>query len=440
MLYPEITNVKKNILVVDDEDNVREFLNTALSESFSVSTAGNCSDALGLMADTVFSLALVDVRMAGMNGLEFLTYCRKHCPEMHIILMTGHPDLKDAVSSIKEGALDYIAKPIDLNNLAAKINSALAEQGSEVKSSEEQILDSVFFQTGKYKILKSLGSGNSGLVLLVEKNCASYAMKIMKKKDSPEKHEISVKRFLREFKILEEMDHRNIVKVYKYGILPDVGTPFIIMEYIDGSRLSDYIANTAMDIKLRIHIIKQLASVLDYIHSLGFIHRDIKPDNIMITQNSQVKISDFGISKTQESSLTMMDDVMGSPHYMAPESFDSAKTLDNRSDIFSLGSLCYELVTSRRAFPGDNVFQVMEAIKTRKPVEPKKINPDIPSWLQNIIAKMMTKNPENRYPTAGKIIESIEFHQKNEDDKAPVNDTITSKFLKSMLLIDNPWS
>ena len=116
MFYPEITNVKKNILVVDDEDNVREFLNTALSESYSLSTVEKCSDAVGLMADTVFSLALVDVRMAGMNGLEFLTYCRKHCPEMHIILMTGHPDLKDAVSSIKEGALDYIAKPIDLNN------------------------------------------------------------------------------------------------------------------------------------------------------------------------------------------------------------------------------------------------------------------------------------------------------------------------------------
>lgn len=439
MFYPEIANTKKNILVVDDEENVREFLKTALSESYSVSTAETCNNAIELMADTIFSLALVDVRMAGMNGLEFLTYCKKHYPRMHIMLMTGQPDFKDAVSSIKEGALDYIAKPIDMDELNCKMDSAFTEHENQIKDNDEQILDSDFFRMEKYKILKSLGAGNS-IVLLVEKDGDRYAMKIMKKKDSPEKNEISGERFLREFNILKGMNHPNIVKVYRYDILPDVGVPFMIMEYIDGPRLSDYIANSAMDIKLRIDIFKQLVSVLDYIHKLGVIHRDIKPDNIIVAKNMQVKISDFGISKTQESSLTIMDNVMGSPHYMAPESFDSAKMLDYKSDIFSLGSLCYELVTCHHAFPGDNVFQVMEAIKTKKPVEPKKLNPDIPFWLQNTIVKMMSKNPENRYQTVEKILESIEFHQKNEDSQSPAQETRTSRFLKSMLFIDNPWS
>jgi serine/threonine-protein kinase len=212
------------------------------------------------------------------------------------------------------------------------------------------------------------------------------------------------------------------------------------MEYIDGFSLSEYIAKSVMNIELRIGIFKQLASALDYIHKLGVVHRDIKPDNIMMTRDIQVKITDFGISKTQESLLTRTNDIMGSPHYMAPESYDSAMSIDNKADIFSLGSICYELLTCQRAFPGDNIFQVMEAIKSKKPVEPRKLNPDIPSWLQYILEKMMAKNPEGRYSTAGKIIESIEFHQQNDGTQVFPQDSRTSRLLRGMMIFDNKWS
>jgi serine/threonine protein kinase len=440
MFYPEITEVKRNILVLDDDESVCKFLKTALSESYSVATAETGRKAIELTVDTVFNLALVDVGMVGMNGFEFLAYCKKHCPAMNVILMTGHPDVKDAINSIKEGALDYIGKPIDLHNLNVKINLAFANQENQIKSPDEQILNSSFFQMEEYRVLKTLGAGNGGIVLLVEKDGSRYAMKIVRKKGSPEQHELSVKRFLRESDILKGMRHQNIVRVYRSDILPDIRVPFIIMEYIDGFSLSEYIAKSVMNIELRIGIFKQLASALDYIHKLGVVHRDIKPDNIMMTRDIQVKITDFGISKTQESLLTRTNDIMGSPHYMAPESYDSAMSIDNKADIFSLGSICYELLTCQRAFPGDNIFQVMEAIKSKKPVEPRKLNPDIPSWLQYILEKMMAKNPEGRYSTAGKIIESIEFHQQNDGTQVFPQDSRTSRLLRGMMIFDNKWS
>ena len=423
-----------NILVVDDEDSIRMLLSKYLSSNFIVHEAASAEDALLLLKKNKYELAIVDVNMPGKSGKEMFRICQKDYPNMHIILMTGMPELADAVDTVKEGAFYYLPKPIDLKFLFSLLNRAIEERE---KKSELDDIGRIRNLASEYKIVRSLGCGISGIVLLVEKNGKSYAMKALRWNGQYDNTSEKLERFAREAEILMRINNTHVVKIFEHNLSKPDENPYIIMEYVKGLSLTECLNRKMFNINQKISIIQQIAEGIECVHKCGVLHRDIKPDNILITDDITAKITDFGVSHVSDSCLTMDDEILGSPSYMAPESFSEMKKTDERSDIFSIGVLSYEMLTGILPFEGESIYQVMEAIRKRNPVAPMKIAPEIPSWMQDTMAKMLDKDPAGRYRSADEIVRAINIGRYECDEKHP---SITSRILRSRLFQKSIWS
>jgi serine/threonine-protein kinase len=425
------------ILVVDDDDMIRNMLYEILHpEGFHIDMSHSSGDALERLIDYNYNLLLLDANLPGISGFELLKYCKKHHPAMEIIMITGNPELDDAISTVKDGAFDYIAKPFSVEKLLSRVYEAIKFQKDRLKKESltgTESLDTANVSTPlpDYKVVRTLGAGTMGVVLLVEKNNQKFALKILRKEGDEVAHAAKVKRFLREAEILSQIDHPNVVKIYDSGFPHGNDVPYILMEYVEGHSLIDYIKdNDLLPLKQKLYIIAQIASALAIVHKFGVLHRDVKPSNILITDANVAKLSDFGIARISDSSLTMTHEVLGSPAYMPPESFNSKRVVDNRSDIFSLGILAYELLTGVKPFQGETVGEMMSAIQHLRPIEPRKIKPDLPQVVQDLLANMLHKAPEERYQSATKIVTAINNLEKNDGS---TTDTKSLRFIRSML-------
>jgi serine/threonine-protein kinase len=202
-------------------------------------------------------------------------------------------------------------------------------------------------------------------------------------------------RFFCEAQSAGRLLHPNIVAVYDAGMYRDFC--YIAMEYVDGPSLQRYCRKNLLPLSRVVEIMFMVSKGLDYAHRMDILHRDVKPSNILLTKSGIVKIADFSIAQIK-SEQTASKGIVGSPSYMSPEQVKE-ETLDDRSDIFSLGSILYELLTGKLAFPGDNYFSVAYKITHEEPVPIRKIRPDIPEVLERIVEKAHAKDIEERYQT-----------------------------------------
>jgi DNA-binding response OmpR family regulator len=427
-----------SLLVVDDEESIRRLLSQFLSPSYKIQTCGSAEEALCLLQDNKFDLAISDINMPGKSGREFFRICQKEYPEMHIILMTGLPELGDAVNTVKEGAYYYLPKPIDLKFLLSLLKKAIAEKEKKYETADIGKMRNL---ASDYKVIRSLGSGASGVVLLVEKNKVFYAMKVLRNwNETIHRDSEKMLRFVREAETLSKISNEHIVKIFDHNLNKPDDSPYIIMEYVEGSSLNQCLSERPLNIDQKISIILQIANALECVHAYGVLHRDIKPENILITKDLRVKITDFGICHIPDSSLTMVDEILGSPSYMAPESFDASKKIDVRSDIFSLGIISYEMLTGAKPYEGDTVLQVMDSIKNKNPKAPTKLNPAIPLWMQDILCKMLDKNPDNRFSDTGEVVKEINRCISKYGTKALTFSKILQRILfKKISVKDNVW-
>ena len=274
-----------------------------------------------------------------------------------------------------------------------------------------------------------------GIVLLVEKDEKQYAMKILRKDNQDDAFALQIKRFIREAEILHKIDHPNIVKIYEYGISERDGAPFFVMEYVSGKPLDTCILDNSFLPEKKMSIIRQIASALHIVHNKGVIHRDVKPSNIILTEEESVKLTDFGIAGVEDSELTMQSDVLGSPAYMSPEAFNSGKETNEKSDIFSLGIIAYELFTGVNPFKGDTINQIMHQIKTKRPLEPMKLVADIDPGIQDILGKMLAKDPAGRFDNAVEIVDSLDTQTGNNYHKQG----FTTRLLRTLILKKPTW-
>jgi DNA-binding response OmpR family regulator len=424
---------KSRILIVDDEEYVRNFLKDALEvHPYSIKLAVDANDAMEILKENEFELILSDINLPGMSGLELLSFCKTTYKTTEVILITGDPELDGAVESIKHGAFDYLSKPILPAKLYERVAAALKHGMNKLSILAST---STEFFSRNYSVIKTLGSGNTGIVFLVEKDKQHYAMKILRRDMDDPIHNTKMQRFIREADILSQLEHPNIAKIVDFGISDKNKTPYIVMEFISGTPLNQLIGKTQFLLSEKIAIIKQTANALKTVHELGILHRDIKPANIIITEDNIVKLMDFGIASLKDSDLTMTSELLGSPAYMSPEAFDGLKIKDKRSDIFSLGVIAYELFTGIKPFQGDSIGELINVIKVENPIEPIKIDPSIPEYIQDILAKMLTKDPEDRFSDTEKIIDAL--NQKDTNIKKP---GISRKFLQTLLLKKSTWS
>ena len=256
-------------------------------------------------------------------------------------------------------------------------------------------------QLGRYEVVGELGQGAMGIVYkardpLIDRVVAIKTINLGLALDEKEEYE---ERFYQEAKAAGRLNHPNIVTIYDVGRTGDVA--YIAMEFLQGRELRD-IMNEAgkLPVDQTLDIVAQVALGLAYAHEHDIVHRDVKPSNIMVIRDGLVKITDFGIARMASSTVrTQTGMVLGSPKYMSPEQV-MGKAIDQRSDIFSLGVMLYEMLTGQTPFKGENVNAIMYQTLNTVPVPPGKLNPAVPEMVNFIVAKALAKGADDRYQNA----------------------------------------
>jgi serine/threonine protein kinase len=247
----------------------------------------------------------------------------------------------------------------------------------------------------EYQVLSELGTGGMATIYKAIQKTLDRPVAIKELKKAYHADEQIVQRFEREAKMSASFQHENIVHIYDYWKKPDF---CIVMEYVDGTDLADIIEKTgSVPVDVGIMIAIQVCSALDYAHMRGLIHRDIKPSNIMVKRNGEVKLMDFGIAHTKKlQTLTLPGTFLGTPAYMSPEQI-LGQSLDNQSDIFSLGIVLYEMFTGIKPFQDEETHSVTAKILKDRFLPPRRLNSDIPRRLQRVIKKCLKKKTAKRY-------------------------------------------
>src|SRR5688572_21252759 len=283
--------------------------------------------------------------------------------------------------------------------------------GSETPLSQKSTLpqeDELFGMTlgNRYRIEEKLGQGGFGAVYLAcDEKMVSRQVVIKVLLANSFENEWSRKKFRQEIEALTRVDHPNIVGVFDTGEMPD-GKPYIVMQYVAGGSLRSQITPEGMELARAAHIIKQIGRGLSAAHEKGIFHRDLKPKNVMLQTlgdgEEQVKIIDFGVAKVKNSLVgpeTTKDLAAGSIAYMSPEQLD-AKPVSATSDIYSFGVMAFEMLTGRRPFNPDSMFQLLEMQRSGIRVKPVDLRPSLPVAAQNIILRALAFPPGDRYQQA----------------------------------------
>jgi len=282
---------------------------------------------------------------------------------------------------------------------------------------------------GRYQIIEELGKGGMGRVYKVHdtKIKEKVALKLLKPEVASDKE--MIERFSNELKLARKIRHKNICGMFDIGEAE--GAHFITMEYVSGEDLKTMIRmSTGLTIGTVLSIGKQVCQGLTEAHSLGVVHRDLKPQNIIIDKGGNVKIMDFGIARSiREKGITGAGIMIGTPEYMSPEQTE-AKEVDQRSDIYSLGIILYEMATGRVPFEGETALSVAIKHKTEIPADPKSLNPQIPDDLKRLILKCLEKDKTRRYETTAEVeaeLDKIEKGIPTTERVVPQRKTMTSK-------------
>ena len=265
----------------------------------------------------------------------------------------------------------------------------------------------------RYEILERIGTG--GMAVVYKAKCHRLnrlvAIKILRS-DLAQNEEFR-RRFNAESQAVAQLSHPNIVSVYDVSRGGD--TEYIVMELIDGITLKQYMEKRGqLNWRESLHFITQIMRGLSHAHSRGIIHRDIKPQNIMVLRDGSVKVADFGIACLADSAQTMTQEALGSVHYISPEQARGDRP-DARSDIYSSGVVLYEMLTGRLPFEGESAVSVAIQHLSSIPLAPREINPDIPEQLELICMKAMAPDLEHRYQSADAMIADLEAFRKNPD-------------------------
>ena len=263
-------------------------------------------------------------------------------------------------------------------------------------------------QLGRYEVLGELGQGAMGVVYkardpLIDRVVAIKTINLGLAMDEKDEYE---GRFYQEAKAAGRLNHPNIVTIYDVGKSGDVA--YIAMEFLEGRELRDVLKEgTLLPVEQVLNIVAQVALGLAYAHEHDIIHRDVKPSNIMVIRDGNVKITDFGIARMASSSVrTQTGMVLGSPKYMSPEQV-MGKTIDQRSDIFSLGVMLYEMLTGQAPFDGENVNAIMYQTLNAITPPPSTINSSVPEMVNFIVAKALAKKVEDRYQNARDLADDL---------------------------------
>jgi TonB family protein len=291
--------------------------------------------------------------------------------------------------------------------------SAAVEPGGSMSEENRQAAGEVPPAIGRYQITGALGFGAMGAVYkafdpLIKRTLAIKTIRLDIPPGSPQ-HRAFKERFYQEARISGTLSHPNIVTLFDIGEENEV--PFLAMEFVEGKTIGAILEEgTRFKPERVIGLVSQVAAALDYAHSRGVVHRDIKPTNLIVSDADKVKVTDFGIAKLADTEITHSGTLLGTPSYMSPEQAMGEK-LDGRSDIFSLGVVAFEMLSGQQPFPGANVTSILYKLVHVDPVEPSDLETNglVPQKWREVFHKVLAKKPENRYQTASAFVQDLEY-------------------------------
>lgn len=315
------------------------------------------------------------------------------------------PDATDAVDKTYVPAGVSAAKPA-AKTVGVKQQATAAGAGNE-PATDGQLKGRA--SLGDFKLVRKLGEGGMGAVYLAHQESLDRKAAIKVLSDKLAGKEDFVKRFYREAKSMARIDHPNAVRVF--AVDQDDGVHYVAMEFIDGKSMQYWIEKLGkLSIGDALHVTLRCAEALATAHAQNMVHRDIKPDNIMMTANGQVKVADFGLAKAlddEDNSLTQSGTGLGTPYYMSPEQARNAKHVDGRCDIYALGVTLYHFLTGKLPFGGNSTMELLINKEKGKFNSAKKLVPDIPERLDLVIDKMVAANPEHRFKDFNEVIKNL---------------------------------
>ena len=258
----------------------------------------------------------------------------------------------------------------------------------------------------RYRIERVIGIGGMAVVFKATDILMRRMVAVKILKDEISGDDQSVKRFINESKAVAMLSHQNIVNIYDVSVRENI--KYIVMEYVEGITLKNYIQHReVLNLREIISYTSQILRALEHAHKKGIVHRDIKPQNIMLLKNGVIKVTDFGIAKLPNTeTVTMTEKAIGTVYYISPEQA-SGKDIDARSDLYSLGIMMYEMATGQLPFTGESPVSVALMQVNENPTPPRDINPYIPLGLEQIIMHAMEKDPEARYQSAEEMLSHL---------------------------------
>ena len=317
------------------------------------------------------------------------------------VLEAGSPQASAAATRALVGPSE---QPGAGTNLWAALEAERADAGSfggQTTRLSSRLPDAL----GRYVVEAAIGRGSMGAVLLARDPAIDrrVAVKLIQTSVqlTPAEWEKYKERFYREARAAGKLLHQGIVAIFDVGHTVE-GIPFIVMEYVEGRTLAAFAEDKELSLEEILRLAGLCLEALEYAHAQGVIHRDLKPANIMITADGRPKIMDFGVAHVVGSQMTQADEILGSPHFMAPEQLGKGK-VDQRTDLFAFGVVLYWMLTARLPFTGDSFAAIAQAILSEHPVSPKELKRTTPRALGKIVLRCLEKNPAKRFATAREL-------------------------------------
>lgn len=354
-----------------------------------------------------WDLVFLDHRPGEHDGFAVLRELKTlpECPP--IVVLTPQGDQRAVVRALQGGADDYLAKgPSSHEHIGRVVREAVrrGRRRSPGPVASPGTSDTPDFKLKGHRLLQQLGTGSTASVYLMEKVQSERLVvaKVFRQVAEDVEPSAPLQRFLREYEMIAAVRHPNIVRIFDLGMDDDMA--FIVMEYFAGGQLGTRLAH-GMPMRQALDYLAQMVRALAAIHAVGVLHRDLKPANIMLRDDGSLALIDFGVAKLRDAApeLTSLGEIFGTPYYMSPEQGEGAP-VDERADLYSLGVVFHEMLTGRKPYvAGSPMAVIWKQRHAPLPVLPAQLRA-----CQPLLEGLMAKSLEDRFPSAGAVLDEIE--------------------------------
>jgi len=409
-------NSQPRILLIDHTLSDLDAMGTALRKAgWHVDALSQGADAILMLAGADYDVIVIEAHLSDFESLGLLRICRDRQPYTEVI-MTGEQNYDLAIEAVKKGAFQYEPKPLNLTKFLEKVKEAFALRGEAIKMDLTQTAQ---FTIQEHPLLGcnivcQLSKSRMGETSFAEKNGKPLVIRRIRLPEDLPDRMAHLDSFLKVVDLVSKLNHKHLTRIFEYGFPEGMENPVLLIEFVKGKDLGVCLAENILSLSERLEIFRQMAAGLSFAHSSGVVHHNIKPSNVLLSEDLKVKLTDFGISLLRDIAGSGSISLRGLPFYSAPECFVVGGNPHAAADIFSLGTIGYELFTGEKAFRGTSMAETAELLKTGKPPAPRSLLPSLPPLVENMLGAMLNKNPDER-PQADDLCSALESLKNNSE-------------------------